>query len=133
MTVSKVFISYSHQDADKEWRKEFVRALEQQGVDVWLDEERIRPGDTISDTIEAGLRGSDTIIYLINPKSVKSANLYFELGAAMGMNKRLVAIVPQDIDLSQLPQPFRVRKFLWRQSPQETANAFLCDVSGKAA
>ena len=133
MTTSKVFISYSHQDADKEWRRDFVDALEQQGVDVWLDEQRIRPGDSISDAIESGLRGSDTIIYLINPESVKSAYLYFELGAAMGMGKRLVAIVPQDIDLSQLPQPFRKRKFLWRQSPKETADAFLCDVSVKAA
>ncbi len=133
MTAAKVFISYSHRDSDEAWRKEFVNALEQRGVDVWIDEERIRPGDSISDAIEAGLRGSDTIIYLINPESVKSANLYFELGAALGMNKRLVAVVPQDIDISRLPQPFRVRKFLWRQSPKETADAFLCDVTGKAA
>ncbi len=132
MSKAKVFISYAS-DADKKWLAEFSQLLEERGVDVWFDEARIQLGESIADAFEEGLRNSDTMVYIITPESIKSASLYFELGAALGMKKRVVAIVSRDMDLSNLPQPFRMRKFLWQQSPEETANAFLSEPSGKAA
>ena len=120
MADHKVFISYS--DPDSEWARLFAEALQERGVPVWLDEFEVGPGESLSDALEVGLRESDIFVTVVNPQHVSQPTLFFELGAAIGMNKRVVAIVPKDFDISQLPLEFRRRKYLLRDSPQETAN-----------
>jgi hypothetical protein len=75
----------------------------------------------LRDALEKGLRASDVFVTLIESDSLKNPNLYFELGAAIGMRKKLVAIVPKDIDPSQLPIELRLRRYLVRNSPEGTA------------
>jgi hypothetical protein len=87
------------------------------------------PGDAIRDAIEEGLRSSDMIVAIVSPKSIDRPNLFFELGAAVGMGKRIVAIVPSNFDPSLLPQPLRLRKFLLQGSPEEAARALISDTS----
>jgi hypothetical protein len=120
MPDHKVFISYSHPDS--EWARSFAEALRQRGVPVWFDEFEVAPGESLRDALEAGLRGSDVVVTVLNSEHPAKPTLFFELGAAIGMNKRVVAIVPKDLDLAQLPFEFRLRKYLLRDSPQETAD-----------
>lgn len=119
MTDHKVFISYS--EADTEWARSFAAALQQQGVSVWFDQFEIAPGESLRDALESGLRESDIFVAVVNAEHSARPTLFFELGAAIGMNKRVVAIVPKDFDISQLPLEFRLRKYLLRDSPEETA------------
>lgn len=130
MPAPKVFISYAHSDADRQWAREFARSLESRGFSVWLDEAQVRFGDSIRDAIEEGLRDSDIIVPVVTAQSVNRPNLLFEVGAALGMGKRLVAVVPEDLDLSLLPQPLRTRRFLPQTSPEETASALASETSG---
>jgi hypothetical protein len=67
------------------------------------------------------LRESDLFV-LIDPHNVKTPSLLFELGAAIGMGKRVVAIVPKDFDPTKLPLPLRARRFLVKERPSATAN-----------
>jgi nucleoside 2-deoxyribosyltransferase len=120
MPDHKVFISYSHPDS--EWARSFAEALRQRGVPVWFDEFDVAPGESLRDALEAGLRESDIVVTVLNSQNPAKPALFFELGAAIGMNKRVVAIVPKDLDLAHLPFEFRLRKYLLRDSPQETAN-----------
>ena len=120
MLDHKVFISYSRPDI--EWTRSFAAALQQQGVPVWFDEFEIAPGESLREALESGLRQSDIFVTVLNPESPARPALFFELGAAIGMNKRVVAIVPKDFDVSQLPLEFRLRKYLLRDSPEETAS-----------
>jgi TIR domain-containing protein len=131
MPKPKVFISYSSSDVDKEWLRAFVHSLETRGVSVWFDESQLHPGDSIRDAIEEGLRGSDIIVVVVSPNSLERPNLFFELGAAVGMGKRVVAIVPQDLDPSRLPQPLRTRKFLVQGPPEEAAQALASETAGQ--
>ena len=56
----------------------------------------------LRDALEAGLRDS-------------------ELGAAISMGKRVVPIVPRDLDPRALPFDVRLRRYLIRETPEQTA------------
>jgi len=53
--------------------------------------------------IEAGLRESEVLVALLDAESPSKPNLFFELGAAIGMGKRVVPIIPKGLDPSILP------------------------------
>lgn len=119
MAANKIFIS--HSSADKGWAREFAKRLSGVGADVWFDEFSIKPGDSISESVERGMRASDMIVLLVSDQSVNNSNFFFELGAALGMNKKIVLIVPEGFSASKLPISVQRRKYLVRKSPKETA------------
>jgi len=115
MEKPTVFISHSARDAD--WARSFAQALKQRGVTVWFDEFDVRPGESLRDALESGLRNSDIFVALLDPEYPSKPALYFELGAAIGMGKRVVPIVPKDLDPTHLPLDVRLRRYLVRHSP----------------
>lgn len=127
MSMPKVFISYSHTDFD--WAREFAESLSRRGIDVWLDQFEIQIGDSLRDAIENGLRESDLMVALINPESLQRPALFFELGAALGMGKRIVGVVPKGFDTSQLPQSLRLRRYLVKDSPETTADMLVSEAA----
>jgi nucleoside 2-deoxyribosyltransferase len=124
---AKVFISYSHRD--KEWTREFADHLQHQGISVWLDEYVLKGGDSVAEAVEKGLRDSDAIVSILGPENVTQPSIYFELGAAIGMGKRVIPVVSNDVDLYKLPLSIRWRKYLLRTSPEETANEVIAALS----
>jgi hypothetical protein len=119
MDKPQVFISYSK--ADSEWARSFAEALKKLGLRVWFDQFEIGAGESLRDALETGLRDSDVFVTLVERENLQRPNLFFELGAAIGMKKRVVAIVPKDIDPAMLPVELRLRRYLVRDSPQGTA------------
>jgi hypothetical protein len=119
MSDLKVFISHSAQDT--EWARSFAEALKNRGVSVWFDEFEIQPGESWRDALESGLRDSDVLVAVIDAEHPGKPNLYFELGAAIGMGKRVVPIVPKGVDPAHLPVDIRLRRYLVRDSPEQTA------------
>lgn len=119
MSNQQVFISYSR--ADTEWAKSFADALKRRGIRVWLDQFQIPVGKSAGESLEAGLRESDVLVTLIDPQTSFKPNFYFELGAAIGMGKLVVPIVPRGVDNSKLPPELRIRRYLVRESPENTA------------
>ena len=119
MGERKVFISHSATDAD--WVRSFVQALKERGVAVWFDGFEVQSGDSSRDALEARFRSSDVLVALLNSESSQKPNLYFELGAAIGMGKRVVAIVPKGMDPSDFPLNVRSQRYLIRNTPEQTA------------
>jgi hypothetical protein len=99
----------------------FAQCLKRFGVDAWLDREEVRPGEAWPATVEKALRESDVIAVVVNPAETFRPDLLFEVGAAVGMGKRLVPILPQEFELSKLPYPLRIRQGIQRGTPEETA------------
>jgi len=120
MEKRKVFISHSTGDA--EWARSFAQALKARGVAVWFEEFDVRPGESVRDALEAGLRSSDVLVALLDPDSPSRPDLFFELGAAIGMGKKVVPIVPKNLDPSVLPFDMRLRRYLIRDTPEQTAD-----------
>jgi hypothetical protein len=128
---NRIFISWSGED--RPWVKDFAAALRLQGNEVWLDEQQLKPGDPIEPAIENGLRSSDTVAFVLTPESARRRNVLFELGAAIGMKKRIVPIVDKDMAVSDLPFPLRIRYALTKESPEETARKFLAEPAPESA
>jgi hypothetical protein len=128
MSAPQIFISYSHEDAP--WVRKFAEALRRQNLNVWLDEWRIAAGDSVANALETALRDSDAIVAVVSPSNARSPNVYFELGVALGMGKRLIPIVSPDLDRSAIPFDLRLRRFLTRGSPEEAAREVAKAVKG---
>lgn len=131
MNEPKVFISYSHEDA--EWVRRFAEALRGQHVSVWLDEWQISPGEQLRDALETGLRNSDAMVSVLTRANARRPNVLFELGVALGMGKPLIPIIPADLESSAIPFGFRTRRYLTRGAPDDVAREVAAAVRGKAA
>ncbi|MEW6218829.1 MAG: toll/interleukin-1 receptor domain-containing protein [Thermodesulfobacteriota bacterium] len=131
MSGPKVFISYSHDDT--EWVRKFAEALRDQSVEVWLDTWQVHPGDSISEAVEAGLRGSDAIVAIVSAANARRPDLLFELGVALGTGKRLIPIVEADLDASIVPFELRSRRYLTKGAPGDAAREVAEALRGKAA
>jgi hypothetical protein len=126
MSSRKVFISYSH--SDKEWARKFAKTIANTGLEIWFDEFNIKPGQPLVEALEKGLRESDAVVLLINAENLNRPNLFFEIGAALGMNKAIIPVVPKDFEYHKLPLPLQRIKFLVRNSPEETAKELVTAV-----
>jgi hypothetical protein len=117
--VAQVFISHTRGNAD--WARSFARALQQKGVTVWFDEFNVRPGESLVEAIESGIRSSDVLVALVDQEPSSLPNLFFEYGAAIGMGKRFVPIVPKDMDPAAVPVELRSRRYLVSDTPEQAA------------
>ena len=131
MSQPKVFISYSHDDA--EWTRRFAEALRAQSVDVWLDQWQVHAGEPLRDAIEAGLRSSDAIVAILSPTNAQRPSVLFELGVALGTGKILIPIVPADVDNAAIPFGLRTRRYLTKGAPDEAAREVAVALKPKAA
>jgi hypothetical protein len=123
MSKPKVFISHSGTSSDRKWLDQFARALERQDLSVLINEVEFDPGESFVQEIRKALRSSDIIVSLIDDEAANSPNIFFELGAAVALGKRMVAIVPSNFNLRLLPDPLRERSFLLKGTPDETAKS----------
>ena len=132
MTEPKVFISYSRDDAD--WVRRFAEALREQSVSVWLDEWQISVGESLREAIESGLRSNDAIVVVLSEASAQRPAIFFELGVALGMGKRLIPVVPQSLETSALPFDIRLlRRYVTKGPPDVVAREVAEGLKGKAA
>jgi nucleoside 2-deoxyribosyltransferase len=118
MTKRSAFLSHRHED--DEWAEAFARALEHQNVEVWL-EERIAPGEKWAEVLRRRLASSDAIVALVSGSNESSARQLWEIGAAVGMGKHIITIVPEGIKGSGLPLPLRKVRSLKRGAPAAMA------------
>ena len=112
---NKVFLSYSYEDMP--WVEQFAHALEKEGVDVWFDTHEIALGENIRDRLQEGLRSSNILIVILSSNSAKSPWIFFELGAAVADNKRIIPVVIDDIGQENLPLPIIKYQYLRENSP----------------
>lgn len=134
MNAPKVFISYSR--SDYSWARDFAKSMVDNGIDVWFDQFTVRAGDSLTDAVEEGLRKSDALVLLITPEGLGRPNLFFELGVALGLNKKIIPIVSEDVDTTALPIPLKRIRSLRRGSPAETARELAAEIAtlyGEAA
>lgn len=93
----------------------------------------VHAGDSFGEALEAGLRDSDAIVAILSAENARRPNLLFEVGVALGTGKRLIPIVPADLDSAVLPYELRKRRYLTKGEPHEAAREVAEAVKSEAA
>jgi tetratricopeptide (TPR) repeat protein len=89
----KIFIS--HTTADNNFVTQLRKALESQGMEVWIDSQNLRGGDTLKTEIESAIINAAALIVVISPRVFNTKWVRQEVMFAQESN---VPIVPLLID-----------------------------------
>ena len=78
----QIFLSY-HQ-ADESFAESLSKELQQRGLEVWRDTERLLPGDNWASAVAKALEKSKAMVVLISPASMESKYVRNEIQYALG-------------------------------------------------
>jgi tetratricopeptide (TPR) repeat protein len=114
-TISQIFISYSHRD--KEFVNRLASDLEKAGTCVWLDEKKIKVGDSISKKIEDGISKCDFFCLVISKHSFNSNWVEREYRTALnaqlssGTTPKILPLLIQNIEIPLLLKDIKYADF----------------------
>ena len=103
----------SHSSLDKPFVRQLAADLKANGIDVWLDEQRIRVGESIPEKVAQGLADSDYFLIAISRNSVGSEWVKKELNGALvnEVERRKVHVLPLKMDDSKVPIAIADKKY----------------------
>jgi hypothetical protein len=110
----KVFLC--HGSEDKPTIRSMFSRLREDGVDAWLDEQKILPGQDWQMEIRKAVRSSDAILVCLSSHSVRKESflqkeIKFALDVADEKPEGTIFIIPVKLDDCQLPS--RLRHWQW--------------------
>jgi limonene-1,2-epoxide hydrolase len=96
-TMSQTFVSYSRRDV--ETVDKFVHAMSQSGMDIWIDREDIKAGNSWRVQIVEAIDSCDAFVLMLSSNSAASVNVHKEviLAADSGRTIFLVMLEPVKI------------------------------------
>jgi WD40 repeat protein len=100
--MADLFISYSRNDIA--FAKILHQALVENGFEIWIDWEDIPPSTDWMSEIQSSIEQADAFIFILSNKSINSEICSLEVTFAHENNKRLIPIVIDDIDPSNVPE-----------------------------
>jgi len=83
--MSKVFISYSHEDSKT--ADSIVAVFKKLGIEYFRDVKHIEWGRSISEEVRGALKRSVAILVILSPASIKSQWVPYEVGYGRALNK----------------------------------------------
>ncbi len=113
-TDSKKIITFiSHSFKDKPFIRQLTTDLTKAGISVWLDEQRILVGDSITEKVSQGLAESDYFLIALSDASVSSPWVQKELNSALinEIEKRQVKILPLKLSECEIPPLIKDKKY----------------------
>ncbi len=123
MTKSNVFISYSRSDPEVSQQVRALKVvLQARGIATWDITSEATLGQDLPEMLEAAMRSSDAVVALVSATDVDRPWLYWELGASVGLGKKLLIVVLDGLDPVSLPAPARAKKLVRWDNPEGVAN-----------
>jgi hypothetical protein len=120
----RVFLSHAH--SDKEQVRRLANALRAEGITCWLDEEQIRPGDSIPQKIENGLQRSKRVAVCLSRAFSASRWVRAEYGPFIAdeisrdAGARVIPVVLDDqLDDQSVPMLLRAKLRIRYNDPRE--------------
>jgi hypothetical protein len=115
-----IFLSYSSEDADLAHR--IAEGLRREGLNVWLAEEEIFPGDNWAEHISRALTECDAMVALITPHTGQSGNVQRDMSYALGNKayaRRLIPVlVGTETQAMRSVVPWILERFCVLQLPE---------------
>lgn len=114
MNAPKVFVSHASEDKAR-FVVDFASRLRENGVDAWLDQWEMKPGDSLVDKIfEEGLKEARAAIVVLSKTSVQKPWVREELNASVVSRiSRGTKLIPVVIDDCEVPES--LRSTLWQR------------------
>jgi len=97
----KVFISYSR--SDMAFADRLVEALEARGYKCLIDRRDLQYGEIWKSMLREFIEQSDSVVYLVSPRSIGSQWCRWELAEVAKLAKRLIPLVLEPVTLEKLP------------------------------
>lgn len=112
----KAFISHAHADKER-FVVSFATRLRSNGVDAWVDQWEMNPGDSLVDKIfEEGLKNCAAMIVVLSQHSVSSKWVREELNAAVVRKiENATRLVPVRLDACEVPEC--LKHCIWQNVP----------------
>jgi TIR domain. len=103
-----VFVSHATEDKDR-FVRSFGIALRKNGINAWVDEWEIAPGDSLVDKIyNEGIKNAEAFIVVISKHSIEKSWVKEELNAAVVKKiQKGAKIIPVVIDNCEVPEPLK--------------------------
>lgn len=79
----RVFISYSHKD--RSVTSYIADQLKRAGAKIWIDSEKIRPGDSIGLLVRSAINAADAVIFVLPPYMTEGASKELDLAISRGI------------------------------------------------
>lgn len=123
----KVFIS--HTTSDTSFAKELAQALKDAGLEPWLAEWALLPGDNWGEAIGRGLSEADAMVVLLTPESMQNRWVRNEIMYAVGEERfegRLLPVVigsENDLPAEQMPWVLKTLQWLKARKGEERETA----------
>lgn len=128
-TKHDIFIS-SSSNVDRVWVAEFASALKDAGITNFFDVRDIKPGELWRDKIEEALRDSRILVLILSGGGEISPWIFFELGAALADKKKIIPVVPEEVDWKGIHPILTQFQFLKESSAKE-AGKKVAEIIGK--
>lgn len=108
----QVFIAHASSDKVRFVRR-LCRDLRKRGVTVWIDEDAIRVGDSLFESIQRGLEVSQHVVVVLSRASVRRSWFRSELAAAFNLerDRRGTRILPVLIENCSIPTFLKDKRF----------------------
>src|SRR5215813_703721 len=128
-----VFISYSRKDLA--FAQQIVAGLHSRGLNPKIDTRDLPDLQNWRRELLDFIRASDTVIFIVSPRSVGSPVCAWEVGQVAALNKRLAPIVLERVDDDKVPEEIAKINYLFFDPPNifeeqvdRLARALLTDV-----
>lgn len=110
--VASVFVSHAH--ADEPYVRQFCSRLGDGGCWVWIDEDQLPGGVSLSEGLSDAIDQVDFCVALVSTKYVGSEWCRWELSLAVstGIRRGVVFVLPVRVDDTPIPKLLRDRRYL---------------------
>ena len=117
----------SHSSVNKTFVRRVKISLEQYKIKTWLDEANIKPGESITESLQEGLNKCDVLLLFLTPHSVQSGWVRSEWQSrfAVQVSTRKVKVMPLLIEDCDIPEFLKDIKYIDFRSDYDTGIADL--------
>jgi hypothetical protein len=110
-SIGHVFMSYSRRDTDV--MRRIVTFLREQGIKVWVDNEKLVPGTPIwEEEIEKAIKGTSAIVVVLSPDAKNSEWVRREIALADQYRKRIFPMLAGGDEDSSISLRLITRQFI---------------------